>query len=106
MGIQESTHSEASVRFEDPGSNVLKWILLAVEVAPFAILGCMVNLKYRAAPPFPERFVTPDGDVVMTSAHVTTGKAGLQKADLVDYGNLHLKDAKPGRIALLRLYNP
>jgi hypothetical protein len=45
---------------EDPVGNVLKWILLAVAVATFALLGWTTHLTYKAAPPFPERFVAPD----------------------------------------------
>ena len=44
---------------EDPVSNVLKWVLLVVAVASFAILGWTTKLTYEAAPPFPDRFVTP-----------------------------------------------
>ena len=45
---------------EDPVSNVLKWILLVVAVACFALLGWTTKLTYEAAPPFPDRFVTSD----------------------------------------------
>ena len=45
---------------KDPVSNVLKWILLVVAVASFAILGWTTKLTYEAAPPFPDRFVTSD----------------------------------------------
>ena len=38
---------------EDPVSNVLKWILLVVAVASFAILGWTTKLTYEAAPPLP-----------------------------------------------------
>ena len=44
---------------EDPVSNVLKWILLAVAVVTFAVLGWTTELTYKAAPPFPDRFVSP-----------------------------------------------
>ena len=39
---------------EDPVSNVLKWILLVVAVASFAILGWTTKLTYEAAPPLPD----------------------------------------------------
>ena len=74
---------------EDPVSNVLKWILLVVAVATFAILGWTTKLTYEAAPPFPERFVTSKGAVLMTATDIQAGKAGFQKADLMDYGSLY-----------------
>ena len=74
---------------EDPVSNVLKWILLAVAVVCFAILGWTTKLTYRDAPPFPDRFVAADGTVLMSAADILAGKAGFQKADLMDYGSLY-----------------
>src|SRR5271169_3723238 len=74
---------------EDPVSNVLKWVLLVVAVASFAILGWTTKLTYEAAPPFPERFVISDGNSLMTAADIISGKAGFQKADLMDYGSLY-----------------
>jgi nitric oxide reductase subunit B len=74
---------------EDPVSNVLKWILLAVAVATFAILGWTTELTYKDAPPFPDRFVAADGTVLMSAADILAGKAGFQKADLMDYGSLY-----------------
>jgi nitric oxide reductase subunit B len=73
----------------DPVSNVLKWVLLVVAVASFAILGWTTKLTYEAAPPLPDRFVAADGAVLMTAADVVSGKAGFQKADLMDYGSLY-----------------
>ncbi len=73
----------------DPVSNVLKWILLVVAVASFAILGWTTKLTYEAAPPLPDRFVTSNGTVVMTATDIQAGKAGFQKADLMDYGSLY-----------------
>ena len=73
----------------DPVSNVLKWILLAVGVACFAVLGWTTKLTYDAAPPFPERFVTATGQLLLASDDIVAGKAGFQKADLMDYGSLY-----------------
>jgi len=70
-------------------SNVLKWVLLVVAAGSFAILGWTTDLTYKAAPPFPDRFVTPDGTVLMSAADIELGKAGFQKADLMDYGSLY-----------------
>jgi nitric oxide reductase subunit B len=74
---------------KDPVSNVLKWVLLVVALASFAILGWTTKLTYEAAPPFPERFSTSDGTVLMSAADIVSGKAGFQKADLMDYGSLY-----------------
>ncbi len=74
---------------EDPVSNVLKWILLVVAVACFAALGWMTDLTYKAAPPFPDRFVSVEGTLLMSATDIQAGKAGFQKADLMDYGSLY-----------------
>ena len=74
---------------EDPVSNVLKWILLVVAVACFAALGWMTDLTYKAAPPFPDRFVSAEGTLLMSATDIQAGKAGFQKADLMDYGSLY-----------------
>src|SRR5262244_3904015 len=83
----------AAARFdrqaEDPVSNVLKWVLLVVAIASFAILGWTTKLTYEAAPPFPDRFVAADGTLLMTAADIISGKAGFQKDDLMDYGSLY-----------------
>jgi nitric oxide reductase subunit B len=73
----------------DPVSNVLKWILLAVAVVTFAMLGWMTGLTYKEAPPLPDRFVGADGTLVMSAADIQAGKAGFQKADLMDYSSLY-----------------
>ena len=58
---------------EDSVSNVLKWILLAVAVVTFAVLGWTTALTYKAAPPFPERFVSADGTLLMSAADIQSG---------------------------------
>ena len=74
---------------EDSVGTVLKWSLLAVAAVSFALLGWMTGQTYQAAPPFPDRFVSSDGAVVMSAADIHAGKAGFQKADLMDYGSLY-----------------
>ncbi len=74
---------------EDPVSNILKWVLLVVAIASFAILGWATDLTYRQAPPIPARIVAADGSVLMTAADIIAGKAGFQRADLMDYGSLY-----------------
>lgn len=83
----QATHGEYDS--EDRTGNVLKWILLIVAVACFAALGWATKLTYEGAPPFPDQFVTPSGAVVMTSQDIIAGKAGFQKADLMDYGSIY-----------------
>ena len=77
---------------------MLKWVLLVVAVGSFAILGWTTKLTYEAAPPFPDRFVTSEGTVLMTVADIVSGKAGFQKADLMDYGSLYGMGPISGRI--------
>jgi nitric oxide reductase subunit B len=74
---------------EDPVSNVLKWILLAVAIATFGLLGWTTVVTYQTAPPFPDRFVTTGGAVLMSAEDIYAGKSGFQKADLMDYGSLY-----------------
>src|SRR5579872_3757186 len=74
---------------EDAVSNVLKWVLLLVAILTFAGLGWATIETYRAAPPQPARYVGADGSVVMTQADIAAGKAGFQRADLMDYGSLY-----------------
>ncbi|MGH8217204.1 MAG: nitric-oxide reductase large subunit [Steroidobacteraceae bacterium] len=76
-------------QLHDPVSNVLKWILLAVAVITFGMMGWATVLTYERAPPQPERFVTTNGETLMTSADLFSGKEGFQKADLMDYGSLY-----------------
>jgi nitric oxide reductase subunit B len=86
MGLESERIGQPS---EDPVSNVLKWILLVVGIGTFAVLGWTTGLTYDAAPPFPDRFVTGSGTVLMTAIDIEAGKAGFQKADLMDYGSLY-----------------
>jgi nitric oxide reductase subunit B len=74
---------------EDKVSNVLKWVLLAVAIITFALLGWTTVLTYEQAPPQPARFVAPDGRVVLTSDEIYRGKEGFQRADLMDYGSIY-----------------
>ena len=73
----------------DPVSDVLKWILLAVAVVCFALLGVATVKTYREAPPLPEAIVDASGAPLMTRQDIVDGKGGFQKADLMDYGSLY-----------------
>jgi nitric oxide reductase subunit B len=74
---------------EDPISNVRKWVLLAVAIGTFGLMGWATSATYQASPPRPDRFVAADGTVLMTAEDIDAGKAGFQKADLMDYGSLY-----------------
>ena len=74
---------------EDRVSNVLKWVLLAVAVVTFAVLGWATDVTYRTAPPQPDRFTAPDGTILMTAQDIEDGKASFQRADLMDYGSIY-----------------
>lgn len=74
---------------EDPVSRILKWILLGVAAATFAALGWMTSLTYKTAPPLPDRFISASGTLLMSAENIEAGKAGFQKADLMDYGSLY-----------------
>ena len=74
---------------EDPVSNVLKWILLAVALGSFALFAWATVLTYERAAPQPDRFVTAGGATLMSAEGIVEGKAGFQKSDLMDYGSLY-----------------
>jgi nitric oxide reductase subunit B len=73
----------------DPVSNVLKWVLLAVAIICFALFAWATVITYERAPPQPERLVTSAGATLMTDADILAGKAGFQRADLMDFGSLY-----------------
>ncbi len=64
-------------------------MLLVVAVTTFGMLAWATVMTYRAAPPLPERFVSPDSAMLMTDQDIVAGKGGFQKADLMDYGSLY-----------------
>jgi len=87
MTIEATTSAHSH---EDPVSNVLKWLLLAVAVICFALLGWSTSQTYQAAPPIiPSRFLAPDGTELITASNIEAGKTGFQRADLMDYGSLY-----------------
>ena len=73
------------------------------------MLGWTTKLTYKAAPPFPDRIIGQDGTVLMSAADIEAGKAGFQKADLMDYGSLYGMGSYFGRTTpasnLVRLAN-
>ncbi len=77
------------VKNESRVNRILKWTLLIVAVACFIALIWGTVQTYRGAPPLPNQFVTPQGQVIMTSNDITAGKASFQRADLMDYGSIY-----------------
>lgn len=73
----------------DPVTNVLKWILLATAVLCFGVLIWGTVKTYELAPPLPHSFVSASGQTLMTQDDIVAGKAGFQRADLMDYGSLY-----------------
>ena len=87
MSISAQAHHSPT---EDPVSNVLKWVLLVVAIRRHlraARLGDGPDLPSAAAAAGPLRHC--DGRVLMTGEDIVAGKAGFQKADLMDYGSLY-----------------
>ncbi|MHB1949826.1 MAG: nitric-oxide reductase large subunit, partial [Gammaproteobacteria bacterium] len=73
----------------DKVSNVLKWVLLITAVICFAVVIWGTFKTYQLAPPLPQNFVTTSGKTIMTDNDIVMGKAGFQRADLMDYGSLY-----------------
>lgn len=73
----------------DPINSKLKWTLLIVSILCFIGLIWGTYETYDQAPPLPQQFVTQSGQVVMTADDIVAGKAGFQKADLMDYGSIY-----------------
>jgi nitric oxide reductase subunit B len=74
---------------QDQVSNVLKWLLLLTAVVCFVAIGLGTYKTYQLAPPLPQQFLSPSGQTVMTEQDIVAGKAGFQRADLMDYGSLY-----------------
>lgn len=73
----------------DRVTNVLKWILLIIAILAFAVLSWGTVVTYREAPPFPDYFLAPSGEIILTKQDIIAGKSGFQRADLMDYGSLY-----------------
>src|ERR1700748_168260 len=86
--MSQAMHSAGPLT-SDPVSNVLKWILLIVAVVCFGLFAWATVVTYDRAPPQPERLVSTSGTALMTSSDIIAGKAGFQRADLMDYGSLY-----------------
>lgn len=73
----------------DKVSNILKWILLTTAIVCFVVLIWGTIKTYQLSPPLPDSFVSSSGHIVMTQEDIVKGKAGFQRADLMDYGSLY-----------------
>ncbi len=73
----------------DPVANVLKWILLFVVIACFSLMIWATYDTYQQAPPLPNSFVSPLNKTLFTMDDLIEGKAGFQRADLMDFGSLY-----------------
>lgn len=80
---------DAAMESTDKVSNVLKWILLVTAILCFIVLIWGTYKTYQLAPPLPQQFQSPTGQIVMTAEDIVAGKAGFQRADLMDYGSLY-----------------
>jgi len=74
---------------QDRVTKVLIVVMLVTTVLSWAAMVWMSVVTYEGAPPLPERIVAESGETVMTRADIAEGKAGFQKADLMDYGSLY-----------------
>lgn len=75
--------------YTDPVSNTLKWVLLITAIVGFAVLAWGTVKTYQQAPPMPQKFVSTAGTILMTESDIVDGKAGFQRADLMDFGSIY-----------------
>lgn len=73
----------------DKVAAVLKWILLITAIICFMILIWGTVKTYQLAPPLPTKFISESGETIITADDIIAGKAGFQRADLMDYGSLY-----------------
>lgn len=88
MSTSESTIVSTSADL-DPVANILKWILLFVAIFCFSAILWGTYETYLQAPPLPDRFISPSGQIIFSQTDLIAGKAGFQRADLMDYGSLY-----------------
>lgn len=74
---------------QDRVTRVLIVVMLITTVLSWAAMIWMTVITYQGAPPLPDRMVSESGETVMTRADIKAGKAGFQKADLMDYGSIY-----------------
>lgn len=74
---------------KDPVSNFLKWVLLFTAIISFIALAWGTFKTYQLAPPLPQNFISSSGQILIKDSDIIAGKAGFQRADLMDYGSLY-----------------
>jgi nitric oxide reductase subunit B len=84
-------HVEKSLELppQDKVTRVLINILIFVVVTCWGAMIWATYCTYLGAPPIPERFLSSNGQVLMTKEGIIAGKGGFQKAGLMDYGSLY-----------------
>lgn len=70
------------------GYKKLWWTLIAVLAITFGILGYFGNEVYREAPPIPERFVSVNGQTLMTGESILDGQTAWQSVGGMQLGSI------------------
>lgn len=71
---------------------VTKNLIICLILVIVCSWGAMIWASYRThqeAPPIPSIVLSHSGEKIMTAEDIVAGKAGFQKADLMDYGSLY-----------------
>lgn len=84
-----ASHDAPAPAPQDRVTRVLIVILLLTTVLAWGGMAWMSWVTYAGAPPVPQRIETESGQPVMTAADIAAGKAGFQRADLMDYGSIY-----------------
>ena len=66
----------------------LWYALFAVLTITFSLLGYLGVEVYRQAPPFPERFVSESGQVIMTKDDILQGQSAWQSTGGMELGSV------------------
>lgn len=74
---------------QDNTTKTLIVILLLVTIGCWLTMIWSTYRTYQEAPPIPKMMQSTSNRLVMTSEDIVQGKAGFQKADLMDYGSLY-----------------
>lgn len=74
---------------DDPVSAVLKWILLFLALGCLGMIIWASTVTFHGAPPEGVNLIAPNGQALLSKTSIIAGKAGFQKADLMDYGSLY-----------------
>lgn len=66
----------------------LWWLLIAIVGFTFAILGWFGREVYRQAPPIPDQFISPAGEVIMTEKGILDGQTAWQSVGGMQVGSI------------------